>query len=217
MDTLKELLGHDTVRTTLGYYRVTAKRKRAAQDALGPLQIDADARRVRPDGRALLPAEALREQVGQVAVPFGICTEPANVAANGRSCPFRHRCLGCEYFRTDPSYQPELRAYLGQLLADAERLAAAAPELAEWARATAVPSPEEIETLRRLILANEEVLAGLGEHDRQRVEDAITTARRSRATLEATFPAQFRGLARQASPTLFPTIERSAERQARHG
>ena len=31
VDTLKELLGHDTVRTTLGYYRVTAKRKRAAQ------------------------------------------------------------------------------------------------------------------------------------------------------------------------------------------
>ena len=32
VDTLKELLGHDTVRTTLGYYRVTAKRKRDAQD-----------------------------------------------------------------------------------------------------------------------------------------------------------------------------------------
>jgi hypothetical protein len=216
VDTLKELLGHDTVRTTLRYYRVTAKRKRAAQDALGPLQISADAQRVRPDGRALLPAEALREQVGQVAVPFGICTEPANVAANGRSCPFRHRCPGREYLRTDPSYQPELRAYLTQLLAGAERLAAA-PELAEWARATAMPSPEEIETLRRLILANQEVLAGLGEQDRQRVQDAITTARRSRATLEAAFPAQFRGLARQASPSLFPTIDRSAERQARHG
>ena len=118
---------------------------------------------------------------------------------------------------TDPSYQPELRAYLGQLLADAERFAAAAPELAEWARASAAPSPEEIETLRRLILANEEVLAGLGEHDRQRVEDAITTARRSRAALDATFPAQFRGLARQATPSLFPAIERSAGTQARHG
>ena len=133
-------------------YRITAKRKRAAQDALGPLQISADARQIRPDGRALLPAEALREQVGQVAVPFGICTEPANVAAHGRSSPFRHRCLGCEYFRTGPFYQPELR---GQLLADAERFAAA-PQLADWARADAAPSPEEIQTLRRLILANEE-------------------------------------------------------------
>lgn len=216
VDTLKELPGHDTVRTTLGYYRITAKRKRAAQDALGPLQISADARQVRPDGRALLPAEALREQAGQVAVPFGICTEPANVAAHGRSCPFRHRCLGCEYFRTDPSYQPELRGYLGQLLADAERFAAAAPQLADRARAGAAPSPEEIQTLRRLILANEEALAGLGEHDRRRVEEAITTARRSRAALDATYPAQFRGLARQASPTLFPAIERAATGESRH-
>ena len=130
---------------------------------------------------------------------------------------FRERCLGCEYFRTDPSYQPELRAYLTQLLADAERFAAAVPQLAEWARAGAMPSPEEIETLRRLILANEEVLAGLSEHDRRRVEDAITTARRSRAALDVTFPAQFRGLARQATPSLFPAIERAAGTQARHG
>ena len=64
VDTLKELLEHDTLRTTLRYYRVTARRKRAAQDALGPLQIAVIIRRVRPDGRALLPAEALREQVG---------------------------------------------------------------------------------------------------------------------------------------------------------
>ncbi|HUY46001.1 MAG TPA: hypothetical protein VMV92_09785, partial [Streptosporangiaceae bacterium] len=72
----------------------------------GPLQLDAGGRRVRPDGRELLPTEALREQIGQVAVPFGICTEPGNVSAGGGSCPFRHRCFGCEYFRTDPSYQP---------------------------------------------------------------------------------------------------------------
>ena len=217
VDTLKELLGHDTVRTTLGYYRVTARRKRAAQDALGPLQLDAGGRRVRPDGRELLPTEALREQIGQVAVPFGICTEPSNVSAGGRSCPFRHRCFGCEYFRTDPSYQPELRGYLAQLLADHERLAAAIPQLAEWARADAVPSGEEIEVVRRLLLTNQEVLAGLDAEDRQRVETAIATARASRAALDATFPAQFRGLARQPGPTLFPAIERAAEHDARHG
>jgi len=132
------------VRTTLGYYRVTARRKRAAQETLGPLQLDAGGRRVPPDGRELQPAEALHEQIGQVTVPFGICTEPRNVSAGGGPCPFRHRCFGCEYFRTDPSYQPELRGYLGQLLADHERLTAAIPQLAEWARADAVPPGEEI-------------------------------------------------------------------------
>ena len=211
VDTLKELLGHDTVRTTLGYYRVTARRKRAAQDALGPLQLGADGHCVRPGQHGLLPTEALREQIGQVAVPFGICTEPTNVTADGRSCPFRHRCLGCEHFRTDPSYQPELRGYLTQLLADRERLAAALPQLAEWARADAAPTPQEIEAVRRLILANDEVLAGLDADDRQAVDTAIATVRSSRATLDATFPVQFRGLTRQANPTLFPTIERAAQ------
>lgn len=216
LDTLKELLGHDTVRTTLGYYRVTSRRKRAAQDALGPLQLDAQARHVRPSASGLAPTQALREQIGQVAVPFGICTEPANVSAEGRSCPFRHRCFGCEYFRTDPSYQPELRGYLAQLLADHERLAAAVPQLAAWARADAMPSTEEIDVLRRLVTANEEILNGLDAEDRQRITEAIATIRTSRAALDTSFPVKFRGLAHQPSPTLFPTIERAAGRDSGH-
>jgi integrase len=209
VDVLRELLGHDTVRTTLGYYRVTATRKRAAQDALGSLQVDATGRRARAGPGQLLASEALREQVGQVAVPFGICTEPANVAAGGQSCPFRHRCLGCTYFRTDPSYQPELRAYLAQLLADRERLAAAA-ELAEWARADGAPSEAEVAALRRLIGVNEEVLSSLDGQEREQVDDAISTVRRARAALETTFPVHFRGLARQVRPELFPHIEADA-------
>lgn len=185
---------------------VTARRKRAAQDTLGPLQISAGAQRVRPEGRALLPAEALREQVGQVAVPFGVCTEPSNVAAGGQSCPFRHRCLGCTYFRTDPSYQPELRAYLGELLAGKERIAAAS-ELAGWARSDAAPSEDEIAALRRLISANEQALSGLGDEERVPIQSAIATMRRARAALQTTFPARFRGLARQTRPELFPGIE----------
>jgi len=43
--------------------------------------------------------------------------------------------------------------------------------------------------VRRLVLANQELLAGLDADDRQRVEAAIATARTSRATLDATFPA----------------------------
>jgi len=213
VDTLKELLGHGTVRVTLTYYRVTARRKRAAQDALGPLQLDAHAGRVRPGIAVLGSSEALREQVGQVAVPFGVCTEPTNVGAEGHSCPFRHRCLGCEYFRTDPSFQPELEGYLAQLLADRERLAAAVPALAEWARAEVAPSPEEIEAVRGLLRANTEVLAGCGEEEREHIEAAIATLRKERAALATTFPVEFRGLARQAHPTLFPTIERAATRK----
>jgi hypothetical protein len=216
VDTLKDLLGHQRIKTTLGYYRVTSRRKRAAQDALGALQLDAAARRVRPGLPALPTAEALRDQVGQVAVPFGVCTEPSNVAARGGSCPFRHRCLGCEYFRTDPSFQPELAAYLAQLLSDRERVAAS-PGLAEWARRDAGPAEEEIDAARRLVRANDEALASLDDADRAELEDAMATMRRERARLATTFPVQFRGLVRQGRPQLFPTIERTGRQQADSG
>jgi hypothetical protein len=211
-------LGHDTVRTTMGYYKVTAKRTRAAQDRLGPLQIDATGRRVRPGLTALPDTEATREQIGQVAVPFGICTEPTNVAGGGHSCPFRHRCTGCTYFRTDPSYTPELHAYLAQLLTDAERLTATIPALADWARADAAPSQEHIDSVRRLLRANDEILTALDEKDRAAVEEAITAIRTQRASLNTTFPIELRGLTSPNPPVFFPTIEfRAAATGSSHG
>jgi Phage integrase family len=214
IDVLKELLGHDTIRVTGCYYRVTARRKRAAQDTLGPLQLDATGHLVRPGVTGLTQAEVLRDQLGQVAVPFGICTEPRNVAAEGHACPFRHRCTGCTYFRTDPSYQPELKAYLANLIGDRERLAAAVPQLVEWARRDAAPSEEEIEAVRNLIRSNDEALATLDAIDRDRIESAISTIRTARASLTNTFPVELRGLVRQTRPRLFPGIERAAGTEA---
>ena len=211
-------IGHDTVRTTLGYYRVTAKRTRDAQDRLGPLQIDARGHRVRPGATALTDTDAAREQIGQVAVPFGICTEPSNVTAGGHSCPFRHRCTGCTYFRTDPSYTPELRDYLAQLLADRERLATTIPALADWARADAAPSEAEIDAVRQLLRANDEVLTGLPADDRAAVDAAIAAIRTQRAALDITFPVELRGLARPHQPVFVPTIERrTTSAETRHG
>ncbi|MGH8300445.1 MAG: transposase, partial [Steroidobacteraceae bacterium] len=159
----------------------------------------------------------MRDQVGQVAVPFGICTEPTNVAANGRSCPFRHRCTGCEYFRTDPSFGPELSAYLTQLLADRERLAGALPQLADWARRDAAPSEEEIDAVRRLLRANDEAFAALDDDDRAAVEAAIITIRKQRAMLGITFPVELRGIVAQPTPALFPSIEAAAQAAQAHG
>jgi hypothetical protein len=61
-----------------------------------------------PGAKVLLDHEHVRMRVGQVLVPFGICVEPSNVKAAGHACPFRFRCLGCDHFRTDPSYLPDL-------------------------------------------------------------------------------------------------------------
>lgn len=37
---------------------------------------------------ALLDSEHARRAIGDIAVPFGICAEPSNVAAGGHACPF---------------------------------------------------------------------------------------------------------------------------------
>src|SRR5439155_25114620 len=136
----------------------------------------------------LAASERLRRQVGQIAVPLGLCTEPSNVKAHGHGCAYRYRCVGCEHFRTDPSNQAELREYLHQLLAGRERLAAALPQLADWARRDATPSDEEIAAVRALIRRNDEIIDELDAADRRVVLDAIATTRRFRAQLRVTIP-----------------------------
>jgi hypothetical protein len=122
------------------------------------LQIDRHGNRTMTVVEELAASERLRRQVGQIAVPLGLCTEPSNVKARGHGCDYRYRCVGCEHFRTDPSNQAELRDYLHQLLAGRERLAAAVPQLAEWARRDATPSDEEIAALRQLIRRDEQIV-----------------------------------------------------------
>lgn len=52
---------------------------------------------------ALLDDERARLQIGQVPVPYGICTEPTNVQVDGGACPVRFHYVECGHFRTDAS------------------------------------------------------------------------------------------------------------------
>ncbi len=133
------------------------------------------------DARALLESEHARYAVSEVAVPYGTCTEPSNVAAGGGACPIRFRCAGCDHFRTDVSYLPDLTAYLDDLLRTRERLAAAIDGVDEWARADATPAQEEITRIRRLINRVNGDLADLPAGDRARIHEAITVVRTHRA------------------------------------
>jgi integrase len=187
VDELRELMGHDTLTTTQTYYKVTAKRTRAAVDRLAALQFDGRGNRIWREVRALLEHEHQRRAVGQVAVPFGICTEPSNVKAGGHACPFRFRCHGCGHFRSDPSYLPELRAYLDTLLRNRERVRAAV-ELEEWARAEAMPSDEEISRVRQLIRRIETDLEHLSDQDRQQIDEACRIVRATRQTVHLGMP-----------------------------
>ncbi|QGK70323.1 tyrosine-type recombinase/integrase [Allosaccharopolyspora coralli] len=186
-DVLRELLGHRSTRTTTGYYRVTEKRVRAAVDRVSAHQVDGHGRQVFGQVSSLLAHEHARLRVGQVAVPFGICTEPSNVKAGGKACPYKFTCLGCGHFRSDPSYLPELKSYLQQLLADHERVQAAT-DIEDWARARLSPAEEEISTLRTLIRRIETDLDTLTERDRAQITEAINVIRTTRQTVSLGMP-----------------------------
>jgi integrase len=199
VDVLRELMGHRSIATTQGYYSVTATRMRRAVDSLAGVQFNGRGEHVWSQARVLLESEHQRLAVGQVAVPFGICTEPSNVQAGGGACPFRFRCLGCGHFRSDPSYLPELRDYLDTLLRDRERIRAAT-DLDDWARAEAMPSDAEITRLRQLIRRVEHDLNALDVNDRRQIEEAVRIVRRTRQTVHL-------GLPTTSSPALDLNLE----------
>ena len=116
-----------------------------------------------------------------------MCTEPSNVKAGGSACPYRYVCTGCGHFRSDPSYLPELKSYLQQLLADAERLHAAAG-IQPWARAHAAPPDEQISQVRELIRRIEADLETLSEADQACIGNAVATIRAARQTVMLGMP-----------------------------
>ncbi len=96
---LAELLDHRNLNITRRYYRVEEARRREAVNKVTALSFDRHGNRIWREAAALLESEHARHAVGEVAVPYGTCTEPSNVAAAGGGCPVRFRCAGCGHFR----------------------------------------------------------------------------------------------------------------------
>ncbi|MFB8142114.1 tyrosine-type recombinase/integrase [Streptomyces parvus] len=197
-DVLKVLMDHRQLDTTQRYYRVGEERRREAVDRVVAMQFDRHGNRVWRAAQALLDSEHARRAVGQVSVPYGVCTEPSNVAAGGQDCPVRFRCVGCDHFRTDVSYLPDLESYLADLLRSRERLAAFVNADA-WAKAEALPSDEEITRVRRLIQRVRGDLDDLSEEDRTQIQEAVTIVRRTRRVVPLGMPS-----VRQPLPNLRP-------------
>jgi hypothetical protein len=197
---------------------VGEKRRRAAVDRLASLHFDRHGNRIWATAQALLDSEYARRAVGEVSVPFGNCREPSNVAAAGHACPFRFRCIGCDHFRTDASYLPDLTAYLDDLLRTRERLTAAlaaapGPDPADggidrWAAADAMPSGEEISRLRALISRVTAGLDGLTAAERAEIDEAVAVVRHHRTVML--------GMPRTPPPSRSPDLpHRSAAGQER--
>jgi len=182
IDVLAELLDHRNLNVTRGYYRVGEDRRRAAVDTVTAMSFDRHGNRIWRQAQALLDSEHARYAVGEVAVPYGRCAEPSNVQAGGGACPVRFRCAGCDHFRTDVSYLPDLTVYLDDLLRTRERLAAAIDGIDEWARTDATPSQQEITRIRRLIGRINGDLDQASDTERAVIDEAVTVMRRHRAT-----------------------------------
>ena len=179
VDVLATLMDHRSLDTTRGYYTVGDGRRRDAVNKVTALQFDRHGNRVWREAKALLDSEHARRAIGEVAVPFGTCSEPSNVQAGGNACPYRFRCTGCGHFRTDVSYLPDLHAYLDDLLRNRERVLAAT-EIDQWARTEAVPSQEEITRIRQLITRIENGLDHLTDAEREQISQAVAIVRRHR-------------------------------------
>jgi hypothetical protein len=181
IDVLAELLDHRSYSMTRRYYRIGEDRRRAAVDTVTALSFDRHGNRIWRDAQMLLESERARHAVGEVAVPYGTCTEPTNVKAGGGACPVRYRCVGCDHFRTNVAFLPELQAYLDDLLRTRERLAATVDCIDNWARADATPTEEEITRVRRLINRIKGDITGIHDTERARIDDAVAIVRRHRA------------------------------------
>ena len=208
IDVLAELLDHRSYSMTRRYYRIGEDRRRAAVDTVTALSFDRHGNRIWRDAQMLLESERARHAVGEVAVPYGTCTEPTNVKAGGGACPVRYRCVGCDHFRTNVAFLPELQAYLDDLLRTRERLAATVDGIDDWARADATPTQEEITRVRRLINRIKGDITGIDETERARIDDAVAIVRRHRAA--HTVPLGMPVLTATPVPPTTPSSEASA-------
>jgi integrase len=189
---LMDLMDHESFETTRGYFRIRAERRRRAAELGRMALFDSQGRRLMRGLEQLAEAERARIALGSLAVPYGACVEPANVASMGGACKFMHKCLGCKHFRTDLSHLPALEAYERQLVAARERLLAEAEVdgLERWARQAALPSQEEIDRVRFLAGKIRDAMGDLAPEERAELQGLLTAERTTRSALLERLPAR---------------------------
>jgi len=92
----------------------------------------------------------------------------------------RWQCAGCHHFSTDPSYLPDLRRHLTDLLGQQARIDAFSGGT-EWARERARPSDNEVAEVRRLIAEQEAILEAAPDDLREAIDTASAELGRVRA------------------------------------
>lgn len=202
---LMDLMDHRAFKTTMGYCRIRQQRRRDAVELEQRWQWDAAGNELARIVERFAESEDVRAQIGSVAIPYGSCVEPSNVAALGSSCPFRMRCIGCKHFRTDLTHLAALEKYLTDLLAARERVLAAADELADWAKRDALPSDDQIDRVRSLIRRMRQKIDGLPPADAAEVKRILANQTGDRRALGDLTPAAAQLIVITHQPTIDPS------------
>lgn len=166
VDVLCELMDHQSISTTQGYYRVNQKRKREAIQTLSMHVTDRH-------GHTAPTASSTAYEMRSVAAPFGNCIEPSNVKAGGGSCPIRFQCSGCGFYRPDPSYLPVIEDHIRSLKADRET--AAAMDVDTYVLRNL---DDQIDSYRNVLSAMKDHLEALPDEEQQEVKQAATRRQR---------------------------------------
>lgn len=168
VDVLKELMDHKDINTTMGYYKVSMRRKHDAVRTMSKYATDRF-------GNPAPFADGLAYERSSVAVPFGNCTEPQNVRAGGKACAIRFQCAGCGFFRPDPSFLDPLESHISELRADKE--IAAAGDADDWVLRN---FDDQIRAFTRITQKMQERLDALPDDERSGVAEACSTMNKVR-------------------------------------
>jgi integrase len=161
--------------------RITRSRKCRCHARVLPHRTETETRGDRTcrgvgDGSARRAAAAHRSRRIRTAVGLDTAgwLEPSNVKSGRKSCPIRFQCGGCDHYRPDPSYIPEIEQEIRKIRADV-------------LEAQLCAAPQVVDNLRYNLAMFESILdkmtVNLGQLDpkeRAALDAAIGTIRRAR-------------------------------------
>jgi hypothetical protein len=167
---LADLLDHAGLDTVGVYYRVSDKRKRSAIAKVAQHTFN-------HRGKPRSPVDASTYQLRSLAVPYGNCTEPANVKSGGQTCPIRFQCSGCGFYRPDASHLVAIEQEIHDLRKNYEQA------LAMDVEPYVLQSIEgQIASYGRIVAEMKKSIEAMTAEERNNLLEAATIMRRIRAS-----------------------------------
>ena len=169
IEVLADLLDHEGLDTVGVYYRVSDKRKRSAIAKVAQHTFD-------HRGKPRSTVDPSTYQLRSLAVPYGNCTEPANVKSGGQTCPIRFQCSGCGFYRPDASHLVAIEQEIHDLRQNYEQA------LAMDVEPYVLQSIEgQIASYGRIVAEMKKSIEAMTAEERNNLLEAATIMRRIRA------------------------------------